>query len=190
METWKRTPLFYCKVTICQYIWLLDPLRKKEEFMDRLMMLGCSSSKSDALEALPAIDRYNGTAYKVIKKARREGYWPKDTHIFIVSAKYGLISEHTCIEIYDQKMTNARAVELQAEVSGSVDILLKKGGYRKIFLNMGAIYMQSIRLSREIERARQAGILQEAFGGIGLRQKQMKRWIIQQYDLDLEQTYM
>jgi cytoplasmic iron level regulating protein YaaA (DUF328/UPF0246 family) len=158
--------------------------------MNRLMIISCSNLKSDTPEALPAIDRYKGVTYKVIKKARREGYWSKDTHIFIVSAKYGLISEHTCINTYDQKMTNTRAIELQNEVSGALDSLLKKGRYGKILLNLGEIYMQSISLSHEIERVRQTGSLQEAFGGIGLRQKQMKAWIIEQYKLDLENLYL
>ena len=153
--------------------------------MSCLLLISCSATKSYKSELIPAIDRYQGTIYKVIKKARREGYWPQDTDVFIVSAKYGLISEHTLIESYDLKMTGVRAVDLQAEVSHALDELLRERHYEKIFINMGKVYMQSIGLSREIEYARQRGILQEAFGGIGERQHQTKVWLIEQYNSGL-----
>src|SRR5712691_4888213 len=115
--------------------------------MIRLLLISCSSVKSAHSEALPALDRYEGTTYKVIKKAKKEGYWPEDTHIFIVSAKYGLISEHTPIPFYDQKMTPARARELQGEVSNTLNTHLKESHYEKIFINMGETYMSSIAAS-------------------------------------------
>jgi cytoplasmic iron level regulating protein YaaA (DUF328/UPF0246 family) len=105
------------------------------------------STRCDNSELIPAIDRYQGNIYKIIKKARREGYWPQDTDVFIVSAKYGLISEHTLIELYDLKMTGDRAVELQVEVSRALDKLLRERHFDNIFIKMSKVYMQSIALS-------------------------------------------
>nr|WP_052568889.1 DUF6884 domain-containing protein [Ktedonobacter racemifer] len=133
---------------------------------------------------LPAIERYTGGVYKSIKKARREGYWPAETDILIISAKYGLISGDTPIEMYDQKMTRDRAVELQKEVSSSLDVLLQERNYNQIFLNLGSIYLQSITLSSEIDRARQSGRLQEVAGEIGMRLRQTKYWLEEQHKED------
>ena len=156
--------------------------------MMRLMLISCSSTKCNEVGLLPAIDRYQGTTYKVINKAKREGYWLKNIHVYIVSAKYGLISGNTLIELYNRKMTKYRALELQFEVSNALDTLLRNGQYDNVFINMGAIYMQSISSSYEIERVRQAGVLQEAVGGIGQRQKQTKEWIMRQHFFDLRNS--
>lgn len=152
--------------------------------MKRLMLISCSGSKNPTSGMLPAIERYTGGVYKSIKKARREGYWPAETDILIISAKYGLISEDTPIEMYDQKMTKDRAVELQKEVSRDLDLLLNERNYRQVFLNLGSIYMQSIALSSEIDQARRTGIVQEAAGEIGMRLRQTKQWIEEQHEVN------
>jgi queuine/archaeosine tRNA-ribosyltransferase len=40
---------------------------------------------------LPAIERYDGVHFRVLRKAKREGYWPRNLEVLIVSAKYGLL---------------------------------------------------------------------------------------------------
>jgi hypothetical protein len=153
--------------------------------MTGIMIISCSSSKNSSNGEMQAIERYEGTTYKIIKKARNEGYWPQDTHIFIVSAKYGLISEQSLIEPYDQKMTKERAIELRSKVSAALDLVLRQTDYKEIFVNMGKIYMLSTQSSSEMERARRTGILKEAYGGIGMRLGQTKAWIVGQHQLTL-----
>jgi hypothetical protein len=146
--------------------------------MQRLLLISCSGTKKHDPFPMQALARYDGTTYKIIKKAKREGYWPQRTDLFIISAKYGLISEDTFIEDYDQKMSKVRALELQSEVSQALDTLFLQKGYTQIFVNMGNIYTQSVACSREFLKARQDGILQEAVGGIGERLQQTKMWLI------------
>jgi hypothetical protein len=146
--------------------------------MSYLLLISCSGTKKSNAWAIPAIERYEGTTYKVIQKARREGYWPEQTDLFIISARYGLIAEHTLIEDYDQKMNQARALELQAEVSQAFDALLRAKPYTQIFVNMGKVYTQSIASSSEFCKALQEGRLQEAAGGIGERLRQTKLWLL------------
>lgn len=148
--------------------------------MVQLMLISCSSRKSSEAGVIPALERYQGTTYKVIKKAKREGYWPEHTHLFIISAKYGLISEHYPIEFYDLKMTKDLAVARCAEISRALDKLINENMYSKIFVNMGETYMRSIQSSAELIRARQDGTVQEASGGIGDRLKQTKDWLLSQ----------
>jgi hypothetical protein len=147
--------------------------------MANLLLISCSRTKKKNVEAIPALERYDGMIYKVIKKARRERYWPEQTNLYIVSAKYGLISEQTLIKDYDQKMTDARAVELQIVVSQTLDSLLQQNRYVHIFINMGAAYTQNIILSSELLKARHEGRLKEATGGIGERLQQTKAWLLQ-----------
>jgi hypothetical protein len=155
-----------------------------DEPVKRLMVISCSGSKNSSSSVLPAIDRYTGGVYGIIKKARREGYWPKDTDILIISAKYGLIAENTLIEMYEQKMDKSRAIELRSEVSSRLDEYLKAERYAQIFINLGSVYLQSIAFSTEIDLARRSGILQEAEGAIGKRLRQTRVWIEDQYRFD------
>ena len=152
--------------------------------MKRLLLISCSDCKHTSPEPLSAIERYNGMVYRIMRKARREGYWPRNTDVLIVSAQYGLISEDTPIGRYDQKMTKARSLELQQSVSCFLDEMLKEGHYDEIFINVGKMYMQSVSASTELDRVRSVGLVKEAAGGIGMRLQQTKDWIRSQWKLD------
>jgi len=74
------------------------------------LILSCSARK------LPrqglAIYQYDGTAFRIMRRfeEKRRGLgWPR---VFVLSARYGLISEERQITEYDQVMTDDRAKEL------------------------------------------------------------------------------
>ena len=140
-----------------------------------LLIIGCSQRKRPDPGLLPAIERYDGVNFRVLRKARREGYWPENLDVLIVSAKYGLISADTLIENYDLKMTQARAFALQAEVSADLDSRLQKELYREVFVNLGKLYMITLALSRGLTTIGER--VSDATGGIGEKMSQMKKWI-------------
>ena len=43
----------------------------------RLLILGCADRKRDSGGLLPALDRYDGPAYRVIRTFLREYQWPE-----------------------------------------------------------------------------------------------------------------
>ena len=65
-----------------------------------LLILSCSNKKDGADGTMRAFDRYTGGNFDVLKKAKREGYFPPNLDILILSAKYGLITPDTLIEYY------------------------------------------------------------------------------------------
>lgn len=74
--------------------------------MDRqLLVLGCSQSKRETPGLLPAIDRYDGSSYRVLRSYLRERQWPTSLSVAILSAKYGLVGGFTGFEDYDERMT-------------------------------------------------------------------------------------
>ena len=79
-----------------------------------LRIVACSQRKRRDSGLLPAIERYDGLYFRVLRKARREGYWPANLDVLIVSAKYGLLELHTAIENYDLRMTPEQAMRLFA----------------------------------------------------------------------------
>lgn len=77
----------------------------------KLLVLGCSQTKRDAPGLLPAIDRYDGSPYRVLRNYLREREWPSNLSVAILSAKYGLVGGFTGIEDYDERMTPTKASE-------------------------------------------------------------------------------
>src|SRR3954470_6352658 len=83
--------------------------------MRRLLILACSQRKNPAAGLLPAIDRYDGPAFRVLRKFLGEG--PADPPVvLILSAKYGLIEAAQAIPDYDCCMSAALAKQLHPRV--------------------------------------------------------------------------
>jgi hypothetical protein len=57
----------------------------------QLLVLGCSQTKRDAPGFLPAIERYDGSPYRVLRSYLRERDWPDQLSVAILSAKHGLV---------------------------------------------------------------------------------------------------
>ncbi len=81
----------------------------------QLLVLGCSQTKRETAGLLPAIDRYDGSSYRVLRNYLRERQWPSKLSVAILSAKYGLVGGFTGIEDYDERMTPLRASEWAPE---------------------------------------------------------------------------
>jgi cytoplasmic iron level regulating protein YaaA (DUF328/UPF0246 family) len=145
--------------------------------MPRLLILACSARKRLDRSALPAIERYDGVNFRILKKLQREHAFPHDLDVLILSAKYGLLRPETPIEAYNLKMTEARAAELCARVSCDLDRHLREKKYDSVFVNLGKTYLNALALSRKLKQCK----VQYATGGIGSKMKKMKAWILKSY---------
>ena len=81
--------------------------------MQRLLVLACSERKVTAAGLLPAVDRYDGPPFRVLRKYLREHTGAPD--ILILSAKYGLIPSDQQIPYYDCRITRASARVLKSK---------------------------------------------------------------------------
>lgn len=140
-----------------------------------LLLLACSQRKSAEPGYLPAIERYDGVNYRVVKKAMRDGNCPKGLEILIISAKHGLINASTLIEDYDLLMTLQRADELRQSTTAELNVLLQQQDPQEIFVNMGRIYLAAIEPDSELFQPCRR--LHVAKGGIGSKMSQMKLWL-------------
>ena len=140
-----------------------------------LLIVACSQRKHSSPGLLPAIERYDGVNFRVLRKARREGYWPENLDVLILSAKCGLLKPDMLIEDYDLRMTLERAIALQAQVSADLDAYLRRTTYNEVFINLGKVYKAALALSKELTiPSRQ---VRYATGGIGKKMSQMKTWL-------------
>ena len=112
----------------------------------RLLMLGCSQSKLRTCGRLPASQRYDGPAYQVFRKFLREhpDVDSPAVNLYILSAKYGLISGDILIPDYDLRMTAERAAKLKVSVQKSLALVLSLHQYDEIFIAMGKVYREAL----------------------------------------------
>lgn len=137
-----------------------------------ILILSCSSAKCRKPSApLPAIKRYDGVLFKVFRKAQREGRANR-VHLAILSARFGLIGEHTKIPFYDQKMTKPRAAALAATVRYNLRKILAVRKFDRILINLGRDYSPLISEMPELKNALWAS------GSIGKRAATLKAWLV------------
>lgn len=147
--------------------------------MSSMLLIACSGRKSQVKGRIPALNRYDGVSYKIIRKLQREGHYPSDLDIKILSAEYGLIDANTLIPFYDRKMNKKRAEELHKETLEKISTLFKGKKYSKLFINLGKNYMRAIDGYQEFLDHKTEVCIAE--GGIGLKSKAMKEWIQDQF---------
>ena len=142
----------------------------------RLLVLACSSRKAAEVEALPAMDRYDGVAYRVVKKLRRLGEFPQDVDVMILSAKYGLIEGEEPIHDYDLRMTAELAQEQAERNRDALRRRMESGEYSEVFISTGKVYL----LALEPLGAWQGGVrVVTNCARIGCQLKAMKGWLVQ-----------
>ena len=112
--------------------------------MNVLLILACSKRKTDLPGLVPAVELYDGVAFRVIRKQRREARFPGHIHLAILSAKFGLISGSTLIHAYDSRMDLQRAIELRQQVHRSLHTLLSNNRYSEIYVDLGRIYLAAL----------------------------------------------
>ena len=87
---------------------------------DRLLILACSRRNLLDDGPLPAVERYDGPAFRILRRFLRER--PSEApDVLILSAEHGLIAQDTPILAYDREMTAARARELRPQTLAELD---------------------------------------------------------------------
>lgn len=114
-----------------------SPLQQRE-----LWVLGCSADKVDDEGELPALSRYDGPFFKVVRSYIRDHLWPAGLSIAVLSAKHRLIGALTPLADYDLRMTRELAQEMRTEVTGSLETLGKQ--HKNVKLVLGKDYLPAI----------------------------------------------
>lgn len=137
----------------------------------QLLILGCSQAKREGDGLLPALDRYDGPPYRVLRKFLRGHHWPSSVSIAVLSAKHGLFGGLKGIEDYDVRMTPFIA---KAKASDCSKILKKWApDHDTVHLSVGKDHLHALQpalASSKINRA----VFQ---GGIGKKMCQIKNFL-------------
>lgn len=145
--------------------------------MNRTVIVARVGAKDDHPIPMPALERYDGPAFRGIRKTMWEGHWSKDVQLLIVSVEFGLITANSSIPWYDRtlRVTPARAAELNTEIADALDQHLADAD--RLFLNVAGAYSMALAGSPALTNLRQDSRVQEAADRNGERLAQLKQWI-------------
>lgn len=142
--------------------------------MLRLLILSCSARKRPDPGYLPAVERYDGPSFRVLRRYLCESRFADQLDVYILSAFYGLIPANYPIVYYDQKMTRERAGQLHGQVLNTFCNLLNTN-YGSICLAMSALYLLALEgWETQLPPGLQVTVIS---GSQGVRLAQLKRWL-------------
>lgn len=106
---------------------------------ERLLLISCSATKREGGLTLPAIERYDGPQYKVLRKALAEGIEP--VTVRILSAVYGLIPPDYDLPVYDAKFTTKSAWAMATNKWVRGDFAAQLAQADDVFVMAGGLYL-------------------------------------------------
>jgi hypothetical protein len=140
--------------------------------MRRLLVISCSQRKHLDPPLMPAIDRYDGPAFRVLRRFVRE-HPEHAPEVWIMSAKCGLLAGGSQIPFYNQPMDAMRAKELRPLVAADFGRILSTGAWSRICL--GKQYLTAFSGGAVI--IRKDTNIQYLCGGLGKRLSLLFLWL-------------
>lgn len=92
---------------------------------------------------LPAIDRYDGPLYRVLRRYLRQDL-TLSVDIRILSAEYGLIPANYPVPCYNHRLTKKRADKLRYQVITEIGAVLSTKSYKNFLICLGKDYLKAI----------------------------------------------
>jgi hypothetical protein len=143
---------------------------------NRLLILACSQRKRSDPGLLPAIERYDGPQFQVLRKFCRElPDTRKELNLYVVSARFGLIRGSELIPAYDYKMTKGRAQTLCLQTLKKFKTIIEQGSYDELFFNLGQSYLEVLSGYENLIPSRMKVFV--AQGSVGRRQGELRDWL-------------
>ena len=110
---------------------------------DRMLILACSQRKRRDKGLLPAVERYDGPAFRVLRRFLRESS-SRVPDVLILSAEHGLIPHDLPIADYDRKMTPTRARELRPRIFADLERLIAPRASLETLICAGKQYLPAL----------------------------------------------
>lgn len=142
----------------------------------RLLIISCSQRKKLTAKLLPAIERYDGPLFQVLRKFQVNSSKTTDNlDVYILSAKFGLIPISKKIPFYDQPMSYQRAAQVNPKVIAKVKQVFADKRYREIFVCVGKQYLHALK-GYDVFLPN-SSVVTVASGSSGRRQAMLHKWL-------------
>jgi len=155
-----------------------------ESTLSRLLLLNCSQRKKFDEQLLPAIERYDGPAYRVLRRYLNQNLTPS-VDVRILSAKYGLISADYHLPYYDRRLTKGQVHELRHQVITELETILNRKSYTNLLICLGKEYLEVICDHETI--IPDSLSIQVATGGMGRKLSVLYNWLYGASSLETKQ---
>jgi hypothetical protein len=142
--------------------------------MSRLLVIACSEKKLPGAGSMPAVERYDGPAFRVLRKYLR-GASAEVPTVLILSAKYGLIPSDRAIGDYDCRLSKSSAAELRPEVLETLGSVLRSKRWNSVAVCAGKDYR--LALDGFVRLVPSSTRLEMLAGGLGTRLTNLKNWL-------------
>src|SRR5205085_66192 len=104
-----------------------------------LIIIGCSQRKKKTSRSVPAIDRYDGPIFQVLRKYIREK--PEiQSGAYILSGRFGLIDAEFPTPRYSHRLTSADVLSLRVSVDSQVKKAIGRVQPERVFVSVGSQY--------------------------------------------------
>lgn len=142
--------------------------------MTDLLILSCSQRKRHDAPLMPAIERYDGPRYRMLRRHIRTR--PEaDIDVFVLSAEYGLFPGSLSIANYDRVLTYDRALELRPSTSRLAHSLVSGGHYTRVYIDGGRLYELALDIEHFPRPPRVS--VEIGTGSQGARLSQLQVWL-------------
>jgi hypothetical protein len=118
--------------------------RKVKRVLAKLVITACSQRKRLTHDPLPAIERYDGPTFQLIRRFLRTSDAASAVDIYILSAKYGLVTDDTLIPYYNQKMMPSQVASMAPIILSQLRQIFNTQSYDSLFITAGKSYLQSL----------------------------------------------
>lgn len=136
-----------------------------------LLIIACSARKKHVDRAIPAIELYDGPAYRILRK-RLNGTSNK-LAIWVLSAKHGLMWADSPIFWYDKHLENDKLQLIKRDVESFIERNAKPPSFDSIYIWAGKKYLETLPPSF-LTRSN----VKIAKGPIGKKLGQLKSWCL------------
>ena len=137
-------------------------------------MLACSQRKRLDAGVLPAIDRYDGPAFRLLRRYQRQNS-VLCVDVKTLSAKYGLISTDYSLPYYDCRITKEQSEILHRQVIPELETVFSSRTYTNLLICLGKDYLKAIYGYEAI--IPQGITVQIAIGGMGRKLSILHDWL-------------
>jgi hypothetical protein len=142
----------------------------------RLLILACSSRKRSDQGLLPAIQRYDGPSFRVLRKYLRS-VSDEDLKVLIISAEFGLIADREPIPDYDRFMNTQRTLQLRPKVVNQFGKVMSEIAPASMMISAGQTYMRAM---PDLQAIRARGVVVKvADGPPGKKLSGLHDWLYQ-----------
>lgn len=141
-----------------------------------LLIMACSQRKRRDATLLPAIERYDGPSFQVLRKWQRARRGSVPLTILVLSAEFGLIPATRPLPWYEHRLTPAQSADpqWQAAIARCLQPYLTPPP-AAIFLHLGRTYWHALART-PLGRDASLPIIRPP-GGIGQKLAALRRWL-------------